>query len=120
MPRDGALTWSDVREPTLTIACKRCGRYGRYSVKRLIAAHGADAKAIHVLRRSLIVRYIVLQMIGATIAPHARSTGIVTVLPACELSRNWLARAYAEYQLSRLPLPRPRSFGRRPGLSARR
>jgi hypothetical protein len=34
MPRDGALTLSDVREPTLTIACERCGRYGRYIVKR--------------------------------------------------------------------------------------
>ena len=44
MPRDGSLTLSDVREPTLTIACERCGRYGRYSVTRLIAAHGADAK----------------------------------------------------------------------------
>ena len=44
MPRDGALTLSDVRESTLTIRCERCGRYGRYNVKRLIAAHGADAK----------------------------------------------------------------------------
>ena len=26
------------------IVCERCGRYGRYDVKRLIAAHGADAK----------------------------------------------------------------------------
>jgi hypothetical protein len=24
--------------------CERCGRYGRYNVKRLLAAHGADAK----------------------------------------------------------------------------
>jgi hypothetical protein len=44
MPRDGSLTLSDVREPTLTIVCERGGRYGRYSIKRLIAAHGADAK----------------------------------------------------------------------------
>jgi hypothetical protein len=44
MPRDGALTLSDIREPTLTIVCERCGRYGRYNVRRLIAAHGADAK----------------------------------------------------------------------------
>ena len=44
MPRDGALTLSDLREPTLTIRCERCGRYGRYNVRRLIAAHGADAK----------------------------------------------------------------------------
>ena len=44
MSRDGALTLADVREPTLTIGCKRCGRYGRYSVTRLMAAYGADAK----------------------------------------------------------------------------
>jgi hypothetical protein len=44
MPRDGSLTLSDVREPTLTIVCERCGRYGRYSIKRLIAAQGADAR----------------------------------------------------------------------------
>ena len=43
MPRDGSLTLSDIREPTLTIVCERCGRYGRYSVKRLIAMH-ANAK----------------------------------------------------------------------------
>jgi hypothetical protein len=28
----------------IAIACQRCGRYGRYNVARLIAAHGADAK----------------------------------------------------------------------------
>jgi hypothetical protein len=44
MPRDGALILSDIREPTLTIACERCGRRGRYNVQRLIAVHGADAK----------------------------------------------------------------------------
>jgi hypothetical protein len=41
MPRDGSLTLSDIREPTLTIACERCGRHARYNVARLIAAHGA-------------------------------------------------------------------------------
>ena len=46
MPRDGALTLSDVREPTLTIACERCGRYGHHNVARLIAAHGADARQL--------------------------------------------------------------------------
>jgi len=30
MPRDGSLTLSDIREPTLMIICERCGRYGRY------------------------------------------------------------------------------------------
>jgi hypothetical protein len=44
MPRDGSLILSDIREPTLTIACERCGRHGRYNVRRLIVAHGADAK----------------------------------------------------------------------------
>jgi hypothetical protein len=44
MPRDGSLTLSDIREPTLAIGCERCGRHGRYIVKQLIAAHGADAK----------------------------------------------------------------------------
>jgi hypothetical protein len=34
----------DIREPKLAIACERCGRHGRYSVARLIAVHGADAK----------------------------------------------------------------------------
>jgi hypothetical protein len=29
--------------------CERCGRYGRYDVKRLIATHGADAKLRYLL-----------------------------------------------------------------------
>ena len=49
MPRDGSLTLSDIHEPTLTIVCERCGRHGLYSVKRLIAAHGADAKLTDLL-----------------------------------------------------------------------
>ena len=44
VPRDGALTLSDIRKPALTIACERRSRYGRYNVKRLAAAHGADAR----------------------------------------------------------------------------
>jgi hypothetical protein len=48
MPRHGSLTLSDIREPTLTIVCERCGRYGRYTVKRLIAMHG-DAKLTDLL-----------------------------------------------------------------------
>jgi hypothetical protein len=35
MPRDGSLTLSDIREPTLAIGCERCGRHGRYNVQRL-------------------------------------------------------------------------------------
>jgi hypothetical protein len=49
MPRDGALILSDIREPTLTIRCARCGRHGRYNVQRLIATHGADAKLTDLL-----------------------------------------------------------------------
>ena len=49
MPRDGSLTLSDIREPTLTIRCERCGRYGHYNVARLIAAHRADAKLTDLL-----------------------------------------------------------------------
>jgi hypothetical protein len=49
MPRDGSLILSDIREPTLTIACERCGRHGRYDVQRLIAVHGADARLTDLL-----------------------------------------------------------------------
>jgi len=50
MPRAGSLTLSDLREPTIEIACERCGRRGRYNVqRRLIAAHGADAKLTELL-----------------------------------------------------------------------
>ena len=40
MPRDGALTLSDVRSPTLSIVCEPCGRRGQYNVERLMAEHG--------------------------------------------------------------------------------
>jgi hypothetical protein len=36
MPRDGALTLSDVRSPTLSIVCGPCARRGRYAVARLL------------------------------------------------------------------------------------
>ena len=49
MPRDGSLTLSDVREPTLSIGCEPPGRHGRYNIARLIAAHGADAKLTELL-----------------------------------------------------------------------
>ena len=49
MPRDGSLILPDVRGSTLAIGCERCGRHGRYSVARLIAAHGADAKLTDLL-----------------------------------------------------------------------
>jgi hypothetical protein len=49
MPRDGALTLSDVRSPTLAIVCEPCGRRGRYSVARLMEEHG-DAKLTDLLQ----------------------------------------------------------------------
>jgi hypothetical protein len=48
MPRDGALVLSDLRRPTLMIACEPCGRRGRYSVAKLMAEHG-DAKLTDLL-----------------------------------------------------------------------
>ena len=43
MPRDGARTLSDLREPTLTVISVLCGQHGRYAVTHLIERHG-DAK----------------------------------------------------------------------------
>jgi hypothetical protein len=40
MPRSGAVTLSDLREPRLTLACEPCGRRGVYSVERLYDKHG--------------------------------------------------------------------------------
>ena len=53
MPRDGARTLSDLREPTLTVICVPCGRRGRYAVTHLIERHG-DAKLPDYWRRLLI------------------------------------------------------------------
>jgi hypothetical protein len=49
LPRDGALTLADVREPTLAIVCEPCGRRGRYSVAKLMEEHG-DAKLTDLLQ----------------------------------------------------------------------
>ena len=43
MPRDGARTLSDLREPTLTVICVLCGQHGRYAVTHRIERPG-DAK----------------------------------------------------------------------------
>jgi hypothetical protein len=48
MTRQGALTLSDVRAPTLAIVCGPCAKRGRYSVARLIEEHG-DAKLTELL-----------------------------------------------------------------------
>jgi hypothetical protein len=50
MPRDGALTLSDVRSPTLAIVCEPGGRRGRYRLDRLMAEHG-DAMLPRTLSR---------------------------------------------------------------------
>ena len=43
MARAGALTLSDVLDPSLAIVCAQCGRRGRYGVRRLMAKHGDAA-----------------------------------------------------------------------------
>ena len=42
MPRGGAVTLSDVREPALVIVCEPCER-GRFKVERLMAEQGRQA-----------------------------------------------------------------------------
>jgi hypothetical protein len=49
MPRDGGLTLSDLRGPTLSIVCESCGRRETYSKARLMERHG-DAKLTDLLR----------------------------------------------------------------------
>jgi hypothetical protein len=46
MPRDGSIIFGDLigKLDVLRVVCDKCGRQGRYSVKRLIEQHGADAK----------------------------------------------------------------------------
>jgi hypothetical protein len=48
MPRDGSMTLSDVRGPTLAIVCEPCGRRGHHRVESLLAEHG-DAKLTDLL-----------------------------------------------------------------------
>jgi hypothetical protein len=48
MLRDGALTLSDVRLPSLGIVCESCGRRGRYNVAKLIEEYG-EAKLTDLL-----------------------------------------------------------------------
>jgi hypothetical protein len=43
LPRQGAVTLSDLIAPILTLVCEPCGRRGIYSVARLQAKHG-DAR----------------------------------------------------------------------------
>jgi hypothetical protein len=48
MPRDKALTLSDVQSPWIVISCGPCNRRGRYAVERLKAKHG-DARLTDLL-----------------------------------------------------------------------
>jgi hypothetical protein len=48
MPRDGAITLSDLQAPFLHVVCKPCARRGSYAVARLIAERG-DAKLTDLL-----------------------------------------------------------------------
>ena len=47
MPRSGVIT-SDVFEPTLTIVCEPCHRWGSYGVRRLMNKRG-DARLLSLL-----------------------------------------------------------------------
>jgi len=49
MPRDGAVTLSDPRDPSLTIVCESCDRRGRYPIAKLVEQHG-DAKLTDLLQ----------------------------------------------------------------------
>lgn len=48
MPRDGAITFGDLvgKLGALAVECAKCERRGRYAVRRLIEAHGRDAKIV--------------------------------------------------------------------------
>jgi hypothetical protein len=48
MPRDGAITLTDLQAPFLHLVCEPCGRRGRYAVARLIVERG-DAKLTDLL-----------------------------------------------------------------------
>ena len=48
MPRDGAITFSDLvgKLDDLRVSCDKCGRSGRYQVQRLIKDRGRDGKIV--------------------------------------------------------------------------
>jgi hypothetical protein len=48
MPRDGAITFSDLigKLDDLRVSCEKCGRSGRYQVQRLIRDRGRDGKIV--------------------------------------------------------------------------
>jgi hypothetical protein len=46
--RDHAHTLSDFRTPTLSVECEPCGRFGRYTIARLMEKYG-DARLTELL-----------------------------------------------------------------------
>jgi hypothetical protein len=46
MARDGSVTFGDLvgKLDTLRVTCNKCGRGGRYSVRRLALEHGRDGR----------------------------------------------------------------------------
>jgi hypothetical protein len=48
MPRDGALTFSDLagRLDVLRVHCERCDLHGRYSVAKLTTDYGRDGRLV--------------------------------------------------------------------------
>ncbi len=49
MPRDGAQTLSDLRDPVLSMVCEPCGLRERYDVERLMRQYGWEAKLTDLL-----------------------------------------------------------------------
>jgi hypothetical protein len=49
MPRECALTLSEVRAPVLSVVCEPCGRRERYDVERRMRQYGWDAKLTDLL-----------------------------------------------------------------------
>jgi hypothetical protein len=48
MPRDGAIIFGDLvgKLDVLVVECEKCGRSGRYAVRRLIEQRGREAKIV--------------------------------------------------------------------------
>ncbi len=46
MPRDGAITFGDLigKLDVLVLDCAKCGRSGRYALRRLIGQRGRDGR----------------------------------------------------------------------------
>jgi hypothetical protein len=51
MPRDGAVTFDDLRSKLqmLRVVCGKCGRAGCYSVEQLIGRRGCDGRVVDLI-----------------------------------------------------------------------